>query len=112
LSGANEAGRLGFIQELCARLFDMPVKRDSIFNALIESCDSYEAVPNVTRPGNYYAHVREIRRQAVRAELNDSIALAKLTADLQILWHILSRDQRGFFEKHHTDAHEKKIEGC
>jgi hypothetical protein len=90
----------------------MPIKRDSIFDALLESCDSYEAIPNVTRPGNYYVHVREIRRQAVEAEPNDSIILEKLTADLQILWRILSRDQREFFAKHHTDAQEKKTEGC
>ncbi len=68
----------------------MPIKRDSIFDALIESCDSYEAIPNVTRPGNYYVHVREIRRQALEAEPNDSITLEKLTADLQILRRILS----------------------
>jgi hypothetical protein len=90
----------------------MPVKRDSILDALIESCESYEAVPNVMRPGNYYAHVREIRRQAAEAELNDSITPARLTADLQILWRIFSRDQREFFDKHHADAQEKKIEGC
>ena len=102
----------GFIRKLYVRLLYMPIKQESTFNALIESCDSYEAIPNVTRPGNYYAHVREIRRQAVEAEPNDSITMEKLTADLQILWRILSRDQREFFDRHHTDAQEKKNKGC
>ena len=90
----------------------MPIKRDSIFNALLETCDSYEAVPNVTIPGNYYHQVRNIRRQAIEAEPNDSPTLERLTADLQKLRYILNKEQREFFDKHHADMRRKKIEGC
>jgi hypothetical protein len=90
----------------------MPIKRDSIFNALIETCNSYEAIPKVTIPGNYYHQVRNIRRQAIEAEPNDASTLGRLTSDLERVWYMLNKEQREFFDKHHADTQRKKIEGC
>jgi hypothetical protein len=89
----------------------MPIKRDSIFNNLIESCDSYVAIPNVTNPSNYYGQIRHIRQQATEAEPNDSTMLDRLATELQVLWRDLSIDQRNFFDKYHADAQAKKIGG-
>src|ERR1700735_1469075 len=71
----------------------MPIKRDSIFNELIEACDSYAVVPNVTNPDNYYGRVRDISRSAVEAEPNDQVGLNKLISEIQILRGHLSADQ-------------------
>jgi hypothetical protein len=89
----------------------MPIKRDSIFNGLIESCDSYAAVPRVTVPSNYYGQIRHIRQQAADSEPNDSVTLDRLTGELQILARGLSIEQRHFFDDHHNDAQAKKIGG-
>jgi hypothetical protein len=51
----------------------MPIKRDSIFNGLIEACYSYAVVPHVTNPANYYGQVRDMRRRAVEAEPNEPV---------------------------------------
>lgn len=51
----------------------MPIKRDSIFNGLIEACDSYAVVPHVTNPANYYGQARDMRRRAVEAEPNEPV---------------------------------------
>jgi hypothetical protein len=89
----------------------MPIKRDSIFNELIEACDSYAVVPNVTSPGNYYDQVRDIRRRAVEAEPNDQAGLDKLISEIQNLRVHLSRDQLKAFDNCCEEAQRKKITG-
>jgi hypothetical protein len=89
----------------------MPIKRDSIFNELIEACDSYAVVPNVTNPSNYYGQVRDIRRRAVEAEPNDQAGLDKLISEIQNLRVHLSRDQLKAFDTCCEEAQRKKITG-
>ena len=70
----------------------MPIKRGSLFNGMMEACDSYALVPNVTDPANYYGQVLDIRR-AVEAEPNDRTGLNKLILDIQDLRAHLSSEQ-------------------
>ena len=86
----------------------MPIKRDSIFNELIEACDSYAVVPNVTNPDNYYGQVRDIRRSAVEAEPNDQVGLNKLISEIQTLRGHLSADQLKAFDTCYEEAQRKK----
>ena len=89
----------------------MPIKRDSIFNGMIEACDSYAVVLNVTEPANYYGQVRDIRRRAVEAEPNDQAGLNKLVSEIQNLRAHLSPDQLKAFDICYEEAQRKKIGG-
>jgi hypothetical protein len=89
----------------------MPIKRDSIFNGLIEACDSCLAVPNITIPGDYYGRVKEIRRRAVEAEPNDQGILDKLTGEAQGLRTQLSSEQLKAFDTCCEETQQKKSGG-
>jgi hypothetical protein len=89
----------------------MPIKRDSLFNGMIEACDSYAVLPNVTDPANYYGQVRAIRRRAVEAEPNDQAGLTKLVSEIQNLRAHLSPKQLKAFDTCFEEAQRKKSGG-
>ena len=89
----------------------MPIKRDSLFNGMIEACDSYAVVPNVTDPANYYGQVRDIRRRAVEAEPNDQAGLNKLILDIQDLRAHLSSEQLKAYDTCFEEAQRRKSGG-
>ena len=78
---------------------------------MIETCDSYAVVPNVTDPANYYGQVRDIRRRAVEAEPNDQAGLDKLISEIRNLRAHLSPDQLKAFDTCYEEAQRKKIGG-
>jgi hypothetical protein len=89
----------------------MPIKRDSIFNGLIEACDSYAVVPHVTNLANYCGQARDIRRRAVEAEPNDQASVNELTSAIQKLRAHLSPDQLRAFDTCCEEPQQKKIGG-
>jgi hypothetical protein len=89
----------------------MPIKRDSLFNGMIEACDSYAVIPNVMDPADYYGQVQDIRRRAVEAEPNDQAGLNKLISEIRNLTAHLSPEQLKTFHARFEEVQRKKSGG-